>query len=1061
MLCFVLIACALGQVELATDGPEALSPGESARSFHLPEGFRIDLVASEPLIQAPSGVCWDEQGRLYVSELHGYNLEGQYDIDALNKTGKLDRIVRRIQADEAAKARAEGGTYGVIKRLNDSDGDGRMDQARVFARDLSPCYGIVPARGGIIAACAPHIYYLVDTNDDGVADVRETLYSGFDEGILERRINAPQWGLDNWIYFGGGGQGGEITGPYLKEPVILGRTDFRIRADGTAIEAVAGHTGTFGHTFTAEADRITISTGTPGYQVIPLPWRYLTRNPELSIPSLERNAAAYQSTYPMAKPHPWRIRRYEDPGFSKYYTDHYGQAESIPSGYFTSACSPFVYRDTALPEAYWGSNFTCEPAQNLIHHSITRWEGSELRLVRGGRKPNRDTILEWAKGVRGKKEPALPGVNAWRQLGPFRGTDKNSLFEQDLGPERRHDLQSGTDAKIWISKPYYEDGHLINLGIPENSAVYLYRTLTSQEAATVYASLGSNDSIKCWLNGTLILQNNVNRGAAADQEHVALSLNKGANSFLMKIVNGTNASGFYFKLLSSLIPEDVREVVRRPSSDWSEPQLELVSQYVQGLQSQNSQTEFLASTDSWFHPINLTHGPNGAIYITDYYREIIEDYSAIPRYLQQQYGLTNGMHYGRIWKLSHQAAVNGPANRMSDLSNRQLAIELGSPRAWRRENARRLLIERKGNGTDRLIRTHLQQTASGAAAINALYTLEGLNGLDVDSLQSAFVHPHWAVRRHALIISDAYPSDSRVKLALGDWLRDPRNYGAEPRLLLQVALSLGEFHDSFAVDCMAELAQQASEIRWMGLAIASSSSGREEDLLKLLLEKEKGGTPLIERLVEIVALRAEDLQMRRALEVVGEHASDSARELYQGMLEGTLAAKSGQARVAVPAPEPPSEGSLREIESRFSGFLGSLNHTVSEEQGEVLFEEHCSSCHQARGIGHLAGPNLDSEFQRAPETILRDILFPNENITEGFETVRLEMRQGVDAIGLLASESPTSVTLRLPGGAQMTFLRKNIARMQVHDVSLMPAQFAWLLEPKEVAAIISFLRRDR
>ena len=110
--CIALITLGLpglsvwAQVELAKDGPAPMSPQESLRSFDLRDGFAMTLIASEPLIQEPSGVCWDEAARLYVSELHGYNLEGQYDIEALNKTGQLDRMVRRIQADEVAKKKA-------------------------------------------------------------------------------------------------------------------------------------------------------------------------------------------------------------------------------------------------------------------------------------------------------------------------------------------------------------------------------------------------------------------------------------------------------------------------------------------------------------------------------------------------------------------------------------------------------------------------------------------------------------------------------------------------------------------------------------------------------------------------------------------------------------------------------------------------------------------------------------------------------------------------------------------------------------------------------------------
>ena len=82
-----------GQIIKPDDAPKPLSPEESIKRFKFPKGFQLELIAAEPLIRQPSGRCWDERGRLFVCELHGYNLEGQYDIEKLNKTGKLDKVV--------------------------------------------------------------------------------------------------------------------------------------------------------------------------------------------------------------------------------------------------------------------------------------------------------------------------------------------------------------------------------------------------------------------------------------------------------------------------------------------------------------------------------------------------------------------------------------------------------------------------------------------------------------------------------------------------------------------------------------------------------------------------------------------------------------------------------------------------------------------------------------------------------------------------------------------------------------------------------------------------------
>ena len=115
---------ALAQIPKPTDAPSPLTPEQSAAAFKLPKGFRMEVVASEPLIASPSAVCWDEHGRMFVSELHGYNLAGQLDIEELNQAGKLDTQVRRVQAAEKFKDAAKAGTFGVVKLLRDTNGDG-------------------------------------------------------------------------------------------------------------------------------------------------------------------------------------------------------------------------------------------------------------------------------------------------------------------------------------------------------------------------------------------------------------------------------------------------------------------------------------------------------------------------------------------------------------------------------------------------------------------------------------------------------------------------------------------------------------------------------------------------------------------------------------------------------------------------------------------------------------------------------------------------------------------------------------------------------------------------
>src|SRR5437667_5540899 len=545
---------ALAQIPHPTDAPRPMTPEQSAASFRLPDGFRMEVVASEPLIASPSAVCWDERGRMFVSELHGYNLAGQLDIEELNKTGSLDTQVRRVQADEKFKLAAKAGTFGVVKFLRDTNGDARMDAGEVWATNLPPIYGLVPARGGIIVACAPDIVFLADRDGDGKAETREVLFTGFPTGELERGINAPQWGLDGWIYFGRGWGGGTITGPHLREPVHLPDSDFRIRADGSAIEPVTGATHTFGFAMTESGDRFTVTTTVPGIFIAPLPWRYLARNPDAETPSLEAPTGDRRA-YSISKPHPWRQKRADDPAYFKYYNSRYGAAESEADGWFTAACGPMVYQDRALP-GLQGQYFVCEPAGNLIHRAMIEPDGSALTIRRA------------------------PG---------------------------------------------------------------------------------------------------------------------------------------------------------------------------------EEKSEFPASTDAGSHPMNLTHGPDGCIWVTDYYREIIEDYSAIPRHLQQQYGVHAGHDRGRIYRLTHRGAPRAPAADMSTLDAKALARECVSPLFWRRQTAQRLLVERSETSSAATLRALLaDKSAEPSALIMVLRTLDQLGTLTPADVQAFIGHQDAAVRIHALQLADPW-----------------------------------------------------------------------------------------------------------------------------------------------------------------------------------------------------------------------------------------------------------------------------------------------------------------
>mgnify|MGYP003331581368 FL=1 len=889
LLGFLLSASA--QIPAPTDAPKPRTPEESAAAFKLPAGFRMEVIASEPLIASPSGIAWDERGRMFVSELHGYNLAGQLDIEELNKTGKLDTQVRRVQADAKHKHAAEAGTFGVVKLLTDTDGDGRMDKAVVWADGLPPIYGLVAAHGGLIVACAPHIIFLKDSKGTGKADVREILFTGFGTGELERGINAPQWGADGWIYFGRGWQGGPITGPHLAKPVSLPGSDFRIRADGTAIEPVTGQTHTFGFAFTDEGDRFTVTT-TSSFFVAPLPWRYLVRNPDSPVSDTQVSTGDRRA-YSLSKPHPWRQKRAEDPAYFKYYNSRYGAAESEADGWFTSMCGPLIYRDHALPGLH-GQYFACEPSGNIVHRSLIEADGPVLKLRRA------------------------PG---------------------------------------------------------------------------------------------------------------------------------------------------------------------------------EEMSEFAATTDQWSHPMHLLHGPDGAIWIVDYYREIIEDYSAIPRHLQQQYGLYAGHDRGRIYRLTHRAAPVPPRADMSALTPAALARECASPLLWRRTTAQRLLVERAEKSAAPALREILSaKESAGSALITALRTLDQLAAITPDDLAPFVAHREPAVRIHALQISDRF-----LALDEGRALLDATLAAAaaekNPRVQIQFALTLGEARDPRAFAMLARYAREFSNVRWMDAAIMSSLAGRGGEMLAEILREPGATPPLLASLAQSVAARRDEAELAKTLALIASAKPETQAAVLNALAKGrknaprkplaNAAARKSLASLAASAAAPvraasrtleetfaagvidseaaPPANSLPPAldvsEATFRKFLAALSGPRDAKRGHEIFLAACVTCHRIEKEGHDFGPDLLGELGVAEETLVRHILLPNERIRPGFETTLVETHAGAATVGILKDDGATSLTLAHPNGAETVLLRKDVKGVRRVASSLMPS-FAEALQPADLASLLTWLRSN-
>ncbi|MEO9513484.1 MAG: c-type cytochrome [Flavobacteriaceae bacterium] len=155
-----------------------LTPEESLKSFYLPDGYKVELVASEPMIDEPVTIAWDGNGRMYVAEMNTY----MQDVDGSGTNRPISKI----------------------KLLEDLDGDGKMDKSTVFIDSLLLPRMILPLENELIVneTFSYDLWSYKDTDNDGIADKKERVYYNPNRrgGNLEHQQSGLIWNLDNWVY---------------------------------------------------------------------------------------------------------------------------------------------------------------------------------------------------------------------------------------------------------------------------------------------------------------------------------------------------------------------------------------------------------------------------------------------------------------------------------------------------------------------------------------------------------------------------------------------------------------------------------------------------------------------------------------------------------------------------------------------------------------------------------------------------------------------------------------------------------------------------------------------
>jgi mono/diheme cytochrome c family protein len=289
-------------------------------NYKVEEGFELQIIASEPLLNAPVAMDFDANGRIWAAEMPGFmaNLEG----------------------------RGENEPSGSIRILEDLDDDGVMDHAKIFLDSLVMPRALAWVYGGLLYAEPPNLWFVEIENDrPGQRILVDSLYAP--EGNPEYQPNGLMLNIDNWIY-------------NARLPYRYQRKNGKWRKEPTTVRGQWGIThDNFGRLYFNDNARQLL-----GDYVLP---HRLVRNefvePEYGV---NRLLTDDQRVYPL---HAASVNR----GYAPGVLDRDSLLKEV-----SAACSPLVYRGGTFPKVYGQNVFVCVPEGNLIKRNLLTFHGDSI-----------------------------------------------------------------------------------------------------------------------------------------------------------------------------------------------------------------------------------------------------------------------------------------------------------------------------------------------------------------------------------------------------------------------------------------------------------------------------------------------------------------------------------------------------------------------------------------------------------------------------------------------------------------------------------------------------------
>ena len=970
------------------------SPEEMLETFRISDEFRVEIFAAEPEVTDPVDLAFDEQGRAWVAEMRDYPYHPP-----------------------------EGGPFlSRVRVLEDRDGDGRVDHSTVFAEGLPNVKSVLPWKDGLLVSSAPHILYLRDTDGDMRADETTPLFTGFT--ILvdpEGQLSNLRFGIDNWIYAANDSQAGQITFSRRPgaEPVSVLNADFRFRLDRNLYEAASGATR-FGLSFDEWGRRFFSQSGRHIQHVVAAR-RYLQRNLFLTAPPITRFISGHDNRiFQLTPPEAWREARTRMRQRRARELGRERQAAS--AGFFSGATGATIYTGDTFPERFRGNAFTGDVAGNIVHRDVVTPNGISFVADRAEEERDREFMASTSRWFRPASFTVGPDGNLY-----IADICRQYVETPASIPEP---IKEGLDFYAGI-----DHGRIYRI-VPRNSATrpYVRPELHNATAPELVGHLASTNQWWRLTAQRLLLQRQDRSALPALREMAGDRKNPRARLHALYALEGLSG------LEESLVGEalgDGHPGVREQAVILAEKFPGLLAKLVKMTGDPSPRVAF---------QLSLSLGEFSGPRVLDAFRDLVARHGEDP---WQRAAVLSSDAGSSLQLLESMLAERGyfkqpTPNKTGFLED--LAAVLGA--------------RNRGQEVQRLVRL----LARARPMRDERWKTAGLSGLarGLELGQVLHLNPAGAAGSLRSLLASRSPEVRDAAARVGKHFRVPSLVAAARKDVLDESLSAAR--RSSSVRMLAAAAYREVEpVLTRVLTVADPELTRavletlsyfeDPDVSRLVLKRWGTFSPDA-RAAALAILLDHPARVQALLNAVETGAIERAALDHQ---QKQFLRNHPREQIRQQAAQV-FEADTTDREALVEEYLPILELEPDAINGREVFRRECARCHEPdQGVG--VGPGLRTAVQgHTREQLLFDILNPSGLILSAYQNYIVTTNDGRVYGGIIAAETPGTLTLRSGPNQAETILRGRIAEIRASEVSVMPEGFEENLTRQELADVISFMQ---